>query len=59
MTPEEAIGTLVRAVEQAQRRGAYSLQEAAHLHSAIQVFIKPETPPKAVTNDAGDDDSEV
>ncbi len=41
MDQNQALNTLVQAVNLAQQRGAYNLKEAAVLASAVQVFTPP------------------
>jgi len=40
LTQEQALKLLINAVIAAQQKGAYSLEEAAVLHAATQVFTK-------------------
>ena len=62
MDSQTALRTLVQLTEAAQRRGAYSLEEAATAWEAVQCFMSP--PPQTVDqvpdNPAlGDDDDSV
>jgi len=41
MTQQEALQALINAVNVAQQRGAYSLEEASAIHDAIMAFTKP------------------
>jgi len=41
MTTEQAIKTLIQAVEIAVTKGAFSLTDTRAINSAIDVFIKP------------------
>tara|TARA_B100000963_G_scaffold361547_1_gene397587 strand:- start:2301 stop:2483 length:183 start_codon:yes stop_codon:yes gene_type:complete len=44
MTQNDALQALISAVTIAQRRGAYSLEEASAVHQAVTVFTKPSAP---------------
>lgn len=45
MTQKDAILVLINAVELAQQRGVWKLEEAAIIHNAVSVFTKsPQTP---------------
>ena len=41
MTQQEALQALINAVNVAQQRGAYSLEEAGAIHNAIMTFTAP------------------
>ena len=50
LTQEKAVEILIQGVMVSQKRGAYSLEEAALLNSAVNMFIKQpskQTPPSA------------
>tara|TARA_R110002020_G_scaffold56228_1_gene155799 strand:+ start:298 stop:459 length:162 start_codon:yes stop_codon:yes gene_type:complete len=42
MTHEQALQSLVNAVAIAQKRGAYSLEEASAIHHAVLILAKPQ-----------------
>ena len=46
MTQQEALQALINAVKVAQQRGAYSLEEASVVHSAVAVFTAPAPTPE-------------
>tara|TARA_R110000796_G_scaffold140627_1_gene256820 strand:- start:59 stop:235 length:177 start_codon:yes stop_codon:yes gene_type:complete len=46
MTQQEALQALISAVKVAQQRGAYSLEEASTVHSAVAVFTTPASKPE-------------
>ena len=41
LTPQQAIGLLIQAVEAGQKAGVYSLSDAALLDKAVKTFVKP------------------
>ena len=41
MTQQEALQALINAVNVAQQRGVYSLEEASAIHSATMAFTTP------------------
>ena len=43
MDQNQALNTLVQAVNLAQQRGAFNLKEASVLASAVEVFMPPES----------------
>ena len=52
MEQQQALGVLIQAVNLAQSRGAYNLQEASTLAEAVSVFVPPqpeEEPTEALT----------
>ena len=50
MDQNQALTTLVQAVNLAQQRGAFNLKEASMLASAVEVFM----PPSSETDDSAD-----
>jgi len=56
-TVNQAVNLLVQAAQIAQKRGAYSLDEAALLSRAINVLVTPntETTPFEETEDSAED----
>ena len=55
LTPVQGLDILIQAVRLAQNKGAYSLEEAALISEAIDVFkqtapVAPATPPAADTD---------
>jgi hypothetical protein len=46
MTQQEALQALINAVKVAQQRGAYNLEEASVVHSAVAVFTTPAPTPE-------------
>ena len=43
MTQQEALQVLISSATVAQKRGAFSLEEASAIHSAVMVFAPPQT----------------
>ena len=41
MTQQEALQVLISGATVAQKRGAFSLEEASAIHSAVMVFAPP------------------
>ena len=48
MKQEDAIKTLIQAVQIAQAKGAFTLDDAVVVKQAIDVFIKPEVKDKPI-----------
>ena len=46
MTQQQALQALISAVKLAQQRGAYNLEEASAVHSAVAVFTTPAPTPE-------------
>lgn len=44
LTNEQALNILIQACRLAQRKGAFELEDAVTVKSAIDVFVKPQTP---------------
>lgn len=42
LTPQQAINILVQAVQLGQKAGCYSLDDAAVIKTAVDVFVKPQ-----------------
>tara|TARA_R100001082_G_C4255796_1_gene113423 strand:+ start:51 stop:230 length:180 start_codon:yes stop_codon:yes gene_type:complete len=58
MDQNQALNTLVQAVNLAQQRGAYNLKEAAVLSSAIEVFTPAEEASETVTEETTVEETE-
>ena len=59
MDQQQALTVLVQAVQVAQSKGAYSLQEASTVAEAVNTFQPPGHPPEvddASTEEKGEDD---
>ena len=56
MEQNQALNVLVTAVNLAQKRGAYNLQEAAAISAAISVFTEPASVPEPEVTEKDNND---
>lgn len=45
MNTQNALQILINAVQQANQKGAFTLQDSKIIAEAVEVFVKPQTPP--------------
>ena len=58
MTQNDALQALISAVTLAQQRGAYSLEEASAVHTAVTTFTRKQEPVPVPDYTGNDSDSE-
>lgn len=53
LNPQQAISVLIQAVNFAQSKGIYSLEDAEILSKAVKVFVKKEAPKEEIPQTEG------